>query len=197
MSSSRAPASRHAPPPQLSAVVPLCRDGLVQLPNRFYDLFFSSFLSFNRLVPSCPACRKAAVLEDALDGVQDSPMLSMSMSVEGVQNSRPPSTAGGGGGGGGGGSGDERGDGSVQRLESLRELLVAALHYHPDLPLGLCVKSKSACLPVCVLCVFPFSFRESLHSDGSESFALAWSYLKHEVLFFWEQAAVCRSARSG
>ena len=104
---------------------------------------------------SC-ACWKAAVLEDALDGVQDSPMLSMSLSAEGVQHSRPSSTAGGGGGGGsggggGGGSGDERGDGSVHRLESLRELLAAALNYHPDLPLGLCVKSKSALFRVCVL----------------------------------------------
>lgn len=104
-------------------------------------MFFSCFYVFI-VCCCCPACRKAAVLEDALDGVQDSPMLSMSMSTEGVQNSRPSSTAGGGGGGGG--SGDERGDGSVQRLESLRKLLVAALHYHPDLPLGLCVKSKSA-----------------------------------------------------
>ena len=93
----------------------------------------------------CSARRKAAVLEDALDGVQDSPMLSMSMSAEGVQNSRPSSTAGGS-------SVDARGDGSVQRLESLRELLVAALHYHPDLPLGLCVKSTSARVILLVCC---------------------------------------------
>lgn len=68
-------------------------------------------------------------------------MLSMSMPAERVQNSRPSLSTGGGSGGV---SGDERADGSVQRLESLKELLVAALHYHPDLPLGLCVKSKSA-----------------------------------------------------
>lgn len=47
-----------------------------------------------------------------------------------------------GGGGGEGGSWDGGGDGSVQRLESLRELLVAALHRRPDLPLALCVKSE-------------------------------------------------------
>lgn len=77
---------------------------------------------------------QAAVLEDALDGVQDSPMLSM----EGVQSSRPSSRAGGGAGA----TVDEKGDESVQRMESLRGLLVAALHHHPDLPLGLCVKSE-------------------------------------------------------
>ncbi|CAM9460886.1 unnamed protein product, partial [Ectocarpus sp. 8 AP-2014] len=76
---------------------------------------------------------QAAVLEDALDAVQDSPMLS----TEGVQSSRPASRAGGGGAAA---SLDARGEESVQRLESLRELLVAALHHHPDLPLGLCVK---------------------------------------------------------
>lgn len=76
--------------------------------------------------------QKTAVLEDALDGVQDSPMLS-------TENSQRPRGGGGGDGGSweGGGS-----DGSVQRLESLRELLVAALHRRPDLPLSLCVKSE-------------------------------------------------------
>lgn len=75
------------------------------------------------------------MLEDALDAVQDSPMLS----TDGVQSSRPASRAGGGGAGA---SMDARGEESVQRLESLRELLVAALHHHPDLPLGLCVKGE-------------------------------------------------------
>ncbi|CAN0518538.1 unnamed protein product, partial [Ectocarpus sp. 12 AP-2014] len=91
--------------------------------HRFRELFYlSNGKSF-----------QAAVLEDALDAVQDSPMLS----TEGVQSSRPASRAGGGGPAA---SLDARGEESVQRLESLRELLVAALHHHPDLPLGLCVK---------------------------------------------------------
>ena len=42
----------------------------------------------------------------------------------------------------GGAAGDGGNDGSVQRLESLRELLDAALYYRPDLPLQLCVKSE-------------------------------------------------------
>lgn len=78
------------------------------------------------------------MLEDVLDGVQDSPMLS-------TDNSQ----ASPGAGRGGGASGD--GDGSVRRLESLRELLAAALYRRPDLPLALCVKSelvlRVACLP--------------------------------------------------
>lgn len=74
---------------------------------------------------------KAAVLEDALDGVQDNPMLSTGTS----RTSPGPGEAGGAPGDGGN-------DGSVQRLESLRELLDAALYYRPDLPLQLCVKSE-------------------------------------------------------
>lgn len=74
---------------------------------------------------------KAAVLEDALDGVEDSPMLSTESSRASPSNS-----------GGGGASGDGGSDRGVQRLESLRELLAAALYHRPDLPLGLCVKSE-------------------------------------------------------
>lgn len=72
------------------------------------------------------------------------------LSMEGVQGSRPLSRAGGGAGVN---SGDDRGDESVQRMESLRELLVAALHHHPDLPVALCVKSEfpiSLCVQMCV-----------------------------------------------
>ena len=75
---------------------------------------------------------KAAVLEDALDGVQDNPVLSTGSSRT---SPRTGST--------GGAPGDGGNDGSVQRLESLRELLDAALYHRPDLPLQLCVKSET------------------------------------------------------
>lgn len=48
----------------------------------------------------------------------------------------------GAGAAGGGLSGDGGSDGNVRRLESLRELLSAALDRKPDLPLALCVKSE-------------------------------------------------------
>lgn len=71
------------------------------------------------------------MLEDTLDGVQDSPMLS-------TENSPTLPHAGGSWGT----SGDERGSGSVRRLESLRDLLATALYRRPDLPLALCVKGE-------------------------------------------------------
>ena len=77
---------------------------------------------------------KAAVLEDALDGVQDNPMLCTGSSRKSPRTGEP-----------GGAPGDGGNDGSVQRLESLRELLDAALYYRPDLPLQLCVKSEMSC----------------------------------------------------
>lgn len=76
--------------------------------------------------------KKAAVLEDALDGVQDSPMLS----TENPQNLRRVEDVRGGSGDSG------ESDGSLRRLESLREFLVASLDRRPDLPLVLCVKSE-------------------------------------------------------
>lgn len=84
---------------------------------------------------------KAAVLEDALDGVQDNPVLSTGSSRT------SPRT-----GSAGGAPGDGGNDGSVQRLESLRELLDAALYHRPDLPLQLCVKSETSAF-YCEYCV--------------------------------------------
>lgn len=80
---------------------------------------------------------QAAVLEDALDGIQDSPMLSTDMN-----NAQHLSPTKSGAAGGGGHSAHGSSDGNVRRLESLRELLSVALNRRPDLPLGLCVKSE-------------------------------------------------------
>lgn len=88
---------------------------------------------------ACVFLLKAAVLEDALDGVQDNPVLS-------TGSSRTSPTTGEAGGA----PGDGGDDGSVQRLESLRELLDAALYHRPDLPLQLCVKSEIHYVCCCV-----------------------------------------------